>query len=445
MTNVVVVVPRRAGDPTRDRLWSFAKAWWEKDVPDWPIIEGHHDHGPFNRGAAINTAAAGEWDVAVIIDADVVADADQVKAAVDNAHRTGRLTLAYTKYFALKEEMTERVLDGYDGDWTRGAALKMTGHVSSILAVPRRLWDQVGGFDERFVGWGHDDVAFAAVCRTLGGGIDRIPGSVFHLWHGPTRRGTSAPRGHALLYRRYAELTDPAAMAAFIDQRDDPDQVAVVVTTHGRRECITESIASLEGNVKGLPIGRRIISDDSGDPDYLAFLRLHFPGWDITSPRKAPAGFGGNVAHAWDTALGSGQPWVFWAEDDFTYNQPVDLAAMAAVLTDHPHIAQMALRRQAWFPAELEAGGVVEQHPDDYTDRDHDGNRWLEHQRFWTTNPSLIPRRTLLAHPWPTSRVGSEAAFGRQVLHGSTVAGYWGARTDPPTIHHFGERTGTGY
>ena len=50
----------------RDALWVFCRPWWHDRFPDWPIIEGHHVTGLFNRAAAVNAAArlAGDWDVA---------------------------------------------------------------------------------------------------------------------------------------------------------------------------------------------------------------------------------------------------------------------------------------------------------------------------------------------------------------------------------------------
>ena len=57
MTRVVFLVPRRADDGHRDELWRYARKRWEALFPEWPVFEGHHDVGPFNRSAAVNLAA----------------------------------------------------------------------------------------------------------------------------------------------------------------------------------------------------------------------------------------------------------------------------------------------------------------------------------------------------------------------------------------------------
>lgn len=448
---VVILTPRRPDGGRRDELWRFCKQWWIDRLP-WPVLEGSHLEGPFNRGAAINAAAAeaAQWDLAVIVDSDVVADPDQVAAAVESARTSGRMTLAFDRYSGLDAAMTDRILAGYDGSWSSGSKLKMTTHVSSIVVVPRALWETVGGFDERFRGWGHDDVAFHAACQVLGGGVDRVPGTVWHLWHphAPTNdrsakayRSTPDYRASDALWSRYRECSAPEAMRDLVAQRE-LDATCLVVLTHGRRECIAETLASARSHLTGLPIARTVICDDSGDLDYQAWLRLCLPECDLVTGKAG--GFAVNVRRAWDAALASGLPWVFWLEDDFLFNRQVDLAAMARVLDANPHVLQMALRRQAWSQRELEAGGVIEQHPEAYTDRSDGADDWLEHQLFWTTNPHLVARDVLARYTWPVKK-GSEATFGRQTLTGELVSGYWGRRTDEPWVEHFGERTGSGY
>src|SRR5688572_1048160 len=99
----VILVPRRDDNGPRDELWAFCRAWWEREVSHLPIIEGYHTDGLFNRSAAVNRAAtiAGAWDVAVIIDSDVICDPQRVVAAIDRAHATGSMVLPHTVRYDL--------------------------------------------------------------------------------------------------------------------------------------------------------------------------------------------------------------------------------------------------------------------------------------------------------------------------------------------------------
>jgi hypothetical protein len=188
--NVAILVPRRRGRPDRDRLWSFARSWWANDFPDWPIVEGHHEatEGPFNRGQALNraVAAAGDWDVAVLIDADVIIGPDQVRTAVEVAWSTARPVLAYHERIHLTERGTKRIVDGYRGDWRASGMVQkvLLDACSGAVVVSRPLWDSVGGFDELFSGWGWEDVAFRVAAETLTGApLIQLAGNIWHLHH----------------------------------------------------------------------------------------------------------------------------------------------------------------------------------------------------------------------------------------------------------------------
>lgn len=160
--------------------------------PDVEIFEGVHEGGPFNRSAAVNRAAAeaGAWDVAVVIDSDVFLRQSSVVAAVETAARTGRVTWGHRRWRGLSESWTHRVVadrrdfgaevDSEDMD----VLVERTNPISwsCCIAIPRSVWDDLGGFDERFVGWGYEDMAFQSVVVGLYG-HERIEGDVFHLYH----------------------------------------------------------------------------------------------------------------------------------------------------------------------------------------------------------------------------------------------------------------------
>lgn len=201
---VVVLVPRRADNGWRDRLWAHCRHLWELRHPGWPIVEGVAPDGLFNRSAAINTAAAaaGDWDVAVIADSDVIVSPVGVELAVDLADQVGGLVTSHDERVMLNRWATSKVLDGYIGSWD---TQNMVDHVwtepketaSCCIAVPRRLWDAVNGFDPGFVGWGHEDWAFRAACETLSGlPVLRVSTRLYHLWHEvqPTAPASSPTR-----------------------------------------------------------------------------------------------------------------------------------------------------------------------------------------------------------------------------------------------------------
>lgn len=218
--NVVILVPRREGFADRDRLWAFCKPWWAERFPDVPIVEGHHTNGLFNRSAALNLAAelAGDWEVAVVIDADVIIDPDRVREAIALAAETGQMVLPYEVRYDLDRTGTERVLAGEEPDetWRREIAYTYRNQVSGVFAISRSLWDACEGFDERFRGWGGEDNAFAASAMTFGGPLIRLPGPVWELAHATApegRRGTPSHNANLARKARYdAVIGNPEAI-----------------------------------------------------------------------------------------------------------------------------------------------------------------------------------------------------------------------------------------
>lgn len=228
--------------------------------------------------------------------------------------------------------------------------------------------------------------------------------------------------------------------------------IALLVITDGRDDYLTRCVTSANEQLQGA-ISERWMFDDTGDRPYRAQLARRFPRFEHINggPRQ---GFGGAIVAAWrQLAERSRAEFVFHLEQDFTFNRPVDLAAVADVLDQRPYLAQMALRRQPWNATEAAAGGIVEQHPDAYHDMSDGSRCWLEHRRFFTTNPSLY-RRALCDVGWPAG-VQTEGRFGLGLLRaglpwgvpGDEVRfGFWGARADPPWVEHIGrQRVGNGY
>ena len=219
---------------------------------------------------------------------------------------------------------------------------------------------------------------------------------------------------------------------------------ALLVMTDGRDDVLAETLPAVAAHV---PHTRFVIHDDTGDLSHRAHLAETYRhlGVDVIGGDRR-RGFGGAITAAWAHLATVPETFVVHFEDDFIPTRPVDWVDVADTLTRHPHLVQLALRRQPWNPDEIAAGGIVEQHPDDYTERSDRGAVWLEHARFFTTNPSMY-RRSLCARGWP-SGANSEGRFGISLLEDDPDArfAFWGSRTSGEWVNHIGHhRVGTGY
>jgi glycosyl transferase family 7 (putative galactosyltransferase) len=443
---VRLIVPRRSDGGHRDRLWAFCRRYWVQQRPEWEIVEGIHDDGPFNRSQAINRAAEGEWDLGVILDADTILDCEPIDRGAELAVETGRLVLPFDVRCLLSRQGTQHILEGYKGAWDRFVQFRQTPddayeYISGCQLVPRALWDEIGGFDERFEGWGGEDDAFHAAALSFAGyepTRDRLKGNAWHLWHRASphmdTRTATYKQAKALSDRYIDAREDWNVMRALLDEDRASDQVVILVLTTGDRETLPTTLASIEENVSG-PVGRRLICVDAASTD------LEFEGWDVVA-MGPPKGYSPANREAQGYAIGSGQSWIFWMEDDFVFNEPVDLRELQAIMEARPELAQLSLLRQAWYPEEVATGGIIEFRPNAFKQRDG----YIEHRAYWTTNPMLIRRSFLAAHEWPIGE-GSELRYGRQIFQKPGVyGGIFGKIGDPPRVHHIGQsRAGYGY
>jgi hypothetical protein len=507
----VILVPRRAGIPERDEIWAWCEARWMAEHPDLPIYEGHHDDGPFNRSAAINLAsrradADGRWDLAVIIDADVFLDPRQVLDAIEVAGRTGRVTWAF-QWWAGMDQRTARSLLAGDADpaqllqsidvaFAAAGPANELGYVpaptlpvagfekvnpvswSCCFVVPRQVFDALGGFDERFAGWGWEDMAFQSAVVGLHG-YERVPGAIVHVWHprhpGLGQDGVNKRRnrqlGRRYMYALRAKGYHDRAMPADADEmardranllrlmeleesdragRPAPDlpnwrdwlpsleelvgswkegrpagpapAIAVVVRTGGpierwgvRSGYLREMLASLDAHVSASRVVARVIFADWPEAVHAELGAIaREHGFYVVG--EGNVGFTASMQRLWKYL--AGRSWhfdqVFLVEDDFRFERDVDLDELGRTLEAHPHLVQVALLRDACYEAERERGGILGHPVDEFDFRGSGDHAWLEHRRFFTLNPGLI-RRSLLGEPWPTQQ-HSEAVFGRRLF-----------------------------
>lgn len=219
---VSLIVPYRPVGLERPRNWAWCQARWETLLPDAKLVVCDSGDDPFNRGRSINQGVErSEGDLLIIADADTaISDVADLLALAT----TGAWVIGYDWYYTLQPEPTGRLL-AYDpaDPLPDPAVLGCTDpdrvrSVSGVLAMPREAFEQAGGFEEGWRGWGCDDRAFAIVMDKEWGHHARVDGWALHLWHprGLDFQSPDWPHNAALLERyREWELGTPG----FFDPR----------------------------------------------------------------------------------------------------------------------------------------------------------------------------------------------------------------------------------
>jgi hypothetical protein len=212
----IVAVPYKPDFGHRDQLFTHLKDnFW--NMIGLKLSVGSSTEDPFNRSKAINQALQGDWEFAVIADADTWVPAKNLRHALLTAKATGKLVAAFDAVVELNRPCTMSILNGQTSlSGSFGAEKVRTRELetqSSVLVIPRALWERVGRMDERFQGWGCEDNAFWHACSLMGGEPERIPGNAYHLWH------AAAPgKFQGIQYRRNLNLLNRYLQAGTVEE-----------------------------------------------------------------------------------------------------------------------------------------------------------------------------------------------------------------------------------
>lgn len=204
--SVAVIIPFCSDEPLRLRARALVEAHLGYTVPSWGLLSGGEQ--PFSRGLEINRLAReADADVLLLHDADTLTRVEQMAAAVVMAREAPGLVYAYTAYCRLTRRATEALELTRPHGAFRGPFERVIENAPShsCLALQRDCFDELGGYDQSYTGWGYEDCELTARSRRLWE-PRRVPGMLVHLWHGE-RREDDSPLD-----------TDPELTAANLDR-----------------------------------------------------------------------------------------------------------------------------------------------------------------------------------------------------------------------------------
>lgn len=220
-----VLIPWRETSDDRRVIFEWTVARCQALLPGASITIGDSCHEPFNRGASINRAAAeSKGDCLLILDADTFFHAEQISTAIQYIEHHDTWVLPYDVYVNLDDATTKRLLDSAPtvvvDPATVGADFWLHDSVSGLIVLSRDGFEQTGGFDEHFRGWGYEDRAFESAANTLLNPCRRVEGYCYHLAHTPSDRFEQIDigfnRARAETYRRLVGY--PARMRQLVGQ-----------------------------------------------------------------------------------------------------------------------------------------------------------------------------------------------------------------------------------
>ncbi|PFG06628.1 galactosyltransferase-related protein [Bacillus sp. es.034] len=209
MIKLSVLVPYKPDHGPRDEAFRWVKLFYQKYMPFAEICLGHSESKLFSRSQAINDAAKkAKTDLFLIADNDIFYDPNLIIEA--NAKlKDHAWVIPYMRVYDIKEESTKKLLKTKPS-WplTFPIQSKVRAHTPNggLTLIPRKHFEVVNGFDERFIGWGGEDDAFAFSVNNICGKQYRMNKEIYHLWH-PNNKQQGNPnyQNNYTLLRKYFE------------------------------------------------------------------------------------------------------------------------------------------------------------------------------------------------------------------------------------------------
>jgi len=183
----------------RMHVWTWLKQYWEHALPGAQVVMGVSESPMFCKTAAVNYAAyRATGDIFVIMDADCYMAPEHIlhAAALIRQSKHPLWLVPYRRFYRFTEEYTLEILkkdpekplnvpSPPSDDVVSNRERSAYGHWFGALIqmMPREAFEMVGGMDERFYGWGGEDVSFLRALDTLYARHKTTMNPVYHLWH----------------------------------------------------------------------------------------------------------------------------------------------------------------------------------------------------------------------------------------------------------------------
>lgn len=229
---VAIIMPLSPMSAERFRVASWVTQRLQSQH-HWPVRVADTHTRPWSKSHAVNAAIADHYaDVYVVCDADVFVDRLPLAYAVSAVEVGAPWAVPHGTVYRLPQHETGVVIgqspasanlavpDLKDHEHTRAPYPGLPG--GGLFVVSRAAWLDVHGFDERFIGWGSEDVSLGWALDTLAGPHWRGDAPLWHLWHPIEPRGMELYDNQRLEEQYRQANGQPDAMRLLVDGISGP-------------------------------------------------------------------------------------------------------------------------------------------------------------------------------------------------------------------------------
>lgn len=195
-----------------------------------------YNDGLFNRSWGFNIGFKyARGNVVAFSDSDIFMNLEELKNAFQECEQRYDAVNPYAQIVDMTESDTKDLLENpglidrckiYNDGPKRGYTVFCGG----LVLFKRKAFETLGGFDERFVGWGGEDDALSFVLAELVQNRCEMPYTAYHLWHERTTYdGEQQPNilENRRLVKEYPTLTRSELLLqceSFLKSMGDPDK-----------------------------------------------------------------------------------------------------------------------------------------------------------------------------------------------------------------------------
>jgi hypothetical protein len=185
-----LVIPWRS-QPTRVEAFKATTSRYAEQLPDVTAYYGDTDDEIFNIAGGRNKgcleAISDGCDVLIVSDADMFLEPYSLNKSIEKAASENVVSMPFTELMFLSKAHSDELISGQDTIHSTRRKPGITifqNQIGGVFVLSSSTFGILNGWDERFVGWGFEDLAMNEAHKSiLGKEYHRAHGVAGSLYH----------------------------------------------------------------------------------------------------------------------------------------------------------------------------------------------------------------------------------------------------------------------
>jgi len=184
-----IIFPYKYRDSHCEKILNWNIEYYKGNIDNTEIVIGEDNSELFSRSKAINNGVSkAKYDNLIIVDIDIIIQSDIIKKAFDALNQYSYI-IPYNIIHKIDYISTLNIINSNNYTFPHDYTIeKIHSHHDSLYAggiqcIKKNVFCNIGGYDERFQGWGAEDYAFCIKVQEKHGSGHTLNNIIVHLWH----------------------------------------------------------------------------------------------------------------------------------------------------------------------------------------------------------------------------------------------------------------------